>query len=34
MPTPTYAVQVSLQSELSHDEIVSIMQERAPEFRH
>jgi hypothetical protein len=33
MPTPTYAVQVSLQSELSHDEIVSIMQERAPEFR-
>lgn len=33
MSTPTYAVQVRLQSALSHDEILSIMKERAPEFR-
>jgi heme-degrading monooxygenase HmoA len=30
---PTYAVLVRLQSELDHDEIVRIMEERAPDFR-
>ena len=33
MSQPTYAVLVRLRSELDHDEIVRIMEERAPEFR-
>jgi heme-degrading monooxygenase HmoA len=33
MPTPTHAVLVRLRSELDHDEIVEIMNARAPEFR-
>ncbi len=33
MSNPTHAVHVRLRSQLSHDEIVAIMNERAPEFR-
>ena len=33
MSQPTYAVLVRLRTELDHDEIVRIMEERAPEFR-
>ena len=33
MARPTYAVLVRLETELDHDEIVRIMNERAPEFR-
>ncbi len=33
MAQPTYAVHVRLRSELDRDEIVRIMNERAPEFR-
>ncbi len=33
MAHPTYAVLVRLKSELDRDEIVRIMEERAPEFR-
>ncbi len=33
MSDPTHAVHVRMHSKLSHDEIVAVMQERAPEFR-
>ena len=33
MTNPTHAVHVRLRSKLSHDEVVAIMKERAPEFR-
>lgn len=33
MSNPTHAVHVRLRSKLSHDEIVAIMEQRAPEFR-
>ena len=33
MANPTHAVLVKMQSKLTHDEIVAIMNERAPEFR-
>jgi heme-degrading monooxygenase HmoA len=33
MSNPTYAVLVRMKSKLEHDEIVKIMNERAPEFR-
>ena len=33
MSNPTHAVHVRMKSRLDHDEIVAIMQERAPEFR-
>lgn len=33
MSNPTHAVHVRMHSKLSHDEIVAIMEERAPEFR-
>lgn len=33
MSNPTHAVHVKLKSDLGHDELVAIMNERAPEFR-
>lgn len=33
MANPTHAVHVRMKSNLSHDELMSIMHERAPEFR-
>ncbi len=33
MSHPTHAVHVRMKSRLSHDEIVAVMEERAPEFR-
>ena len=33
MSNPTHAVHVRMKSKLTHDEIVQIMNERAPEFR-
>lgn len=33
MSNPTHAVHVRMKSKLGHDEIVEIMNERAPEFR-
>lgn len=33
MSHPTHAVQVRLRSSLSHDEIMKVINERAPEFR-
>ncbi len=33
MSNPTHAVHVTMKSQLDHDEIVAIMEERAPEFR-
>jgi heme-degrading monooxygenase HmoA len=33
MSNPTHAVHVRMHSKLSHDEIVDIMKQRAPEFR-
>ena len=33
MSNPTHAVHVRMHSKLSHDEIVAIMEQRAPEFR-
>jgi len=33
MSNPTHAVHVRMKSKLTHDEIVKVMNERAPEFR-